>query len=112
MKHIAMLNCLNANKYCTGAACFQAFHNKGAFFKEYEDQEICLDAFMRCNGCGIDPKTDVGMLEKIERLKNIGIQIVHIGKCTKQTNGKECPTITAIAELMKQQGIEIVRGTH
>lgn len=112
MKHIALLSCLNASKVCTGASCFRAFYERTASFKEYENEELYLDAFMKCNGCGINPQTDAGMLEKIERLKKIGIQIVHIGICTKQKDDQECNTITTIVQMIEQLGIQVVRGTH
>lgn len=112
MKHIAMLNCLHANTVCTGASCFQAFYEKRASFHKYENEEIQLDAFMKCNGCDKDPQLDAGMQEKIQRLKKIGTQIVHVGVCTKRKDGKECPTITTIATMLEEQGIQIVRGTH
>ena len=54
---------------------------------------------------------DAGMLEKMDRLKSIGVDVVHLGVCTKN-NGVECDTITRIAQCLSQRGIKVVRGTH
>lgn len=112
MKRIAMLNCLKANTVCTGAACFKAFHEKTKSFAVYGDEELCLMAFMRCNGCGKDPDEDPGMQEKLDRLESIGVEVIHAGVCTKKRDGSECPTITKILRACEQRGIQVVRGTH
>lgn len=118
MKKIAILSCLDSNRVCTGAACLQALHQRSRSFVRYEGKELELVAFMRCNGCGSDPLSDPGMQEKIERLRSIGTDVVHIGICTqKKTPGDEatrteCPTITQIAQQLEQYGITVVRGTH
>ena len=96
MKHIAMLTCLNANAVCTGASCLKAFYDRTGSFAIYQTEALYLDAFMKCNGCGNPPNTDHGMLEKIERLKQLGTQIVHVGICARKKDGTECPTITEI----------------
>ena len=69
MKKIAMLNCLNSNKVCAGAACFTAFNKRIRSFERYQGMDVEVAAFMRCNGCGNDPETDAGILEKVERLQ-------------------------------------------
>lgn len=84
MKHIAMLTCLNANAVCTGASCLKAFYDRTGSFAIYQTEALYLDAFMKCNGCGNPPNTDHGMLEKIERLKQLGTQIVHVGICAQK----------------------------
>ena len=98
MKHIAMLTCLNANAVCTGASCLKAFYDRTGSFAIYQTEALYLDAFMKCNGCGNPPNTDHGMLEKIERLKQLGTQIVHVGICARKKDGTECPTITEIVQ--------------
>ena len=59
-----MLNCLNSNKVCAGAACFTAFNKRIRSFERYQGMDVEVAAFMRCNGCGNDPETDAGILEK------------------------------------------------
>ena len=93
MKHIAMLTCLNANAVCTGASCLKAFYDRTGSFAIYQTEALYLDAFMKCNGCGNPPNTDHGMLEKIERLKQLGTQIVHVGICARKKDGTECSNI-------------------
>lgn len=112
MKKIAMLNCLKANEVCTGAACLKAYYEKQKAFKMYQNEEVILAAFMRCNGCGQDPEQDKGMFEKIERLQKEGVEIVHVGVCTKNREGKECLTITKIIHMIEANNMHIVRGTH
>ncbi|MGI6544976.1 MAG: CGGC domain-containing protein [Fastidiosipilaceae bacterium] len=113
MKKIAMLNCDKANAVCTGASCMAAFLERKASFSVYKNQQAQLVAFMRCNGCDSEPTTDAGIVEKVERLKAIGTQIVHIGVCTvRPDTGRECPTISKIAEMIEERGIAVVRGTH
>lgn len=112
MKKIALLNCLNSNRVCTGASCLHAFNTLAGGFERYLDEEIELVADMKCNGCEAKPDIDAGMIEKIERLKSIGTQVLHIGKCTIEKDGKECSIITETAKILESHGIEIVRGTH
>jgi len=112
MKKIALLNCLNSNRVCTGAACLDAFNNRTVGFERYKDEDIELVADMKCNGCEADPETDAGMIEKLERLKSIGTQVVHIGKCTIMKDGTECSIIYKASKILERQGIEVVRGTH
>ena len=102
MKHIAMLTCLNANAVCTGASCLKAFYDRTGSFAIYQTEALYLDAFMKCNGCGNPPNTDHGMLEKI----------VHVGICARKKDGTECPTITEIVQILEQNGMKIVKGTH
>ena len=112
MKKIAMLNCLNSNKVCAGAACFTAFNKRIRSFERYKGMDVEVAAFMRCNGCGKDPRTDRGMREKLDRLVSIGADAVHLGVCTKKRDGTRCPTITAVVQLLRERGIPCIDGTH
>ncbi|MDO4454063.1 MAG: CGGC domain-containing protein [Eubacteriales bacterium] len=112
MKKIAMLNCLKSNEVCTGAACMKAFYERKKFFARYEGEEVEVSAFFRCNGCGKNPEEDAGMTEKLDRLVQEGITVVHTGVCTKKKDGTECGTITKLVEMIRQRGISVVRGTH
>lgn len=112
MKKIAMLNCLKANEVCTGAGCFTAWNEKKKTFARYQDEEAELVAFLRCNGCGCDPAEDSGMQKKLQRLKDIGTQVVHVGVCTKNREGQRCPTIQKIIDQLEDLGIAWVDGTH
>lgn len=108
---IAMLNCLDANLVCTGEACLNALRERRGAFAAYQNTEVELSAFLRCNGCGRAPEEDAGMLEKLDRLRETGVEVVHLGKCTATEKG-ECPTATRLAELAEERGMRVVRGTH
>ena len=111
---IAILRCLHSNDVCTGAACFDAFNHKKAHFAQYEE-DLELVAFWSCNGCGEAKFSPVGLEEKIARLFNMSIDVLHIGVCTQMRKNNvvvECPTITAIAKRFEGKGIKVVRGTH
>ena len=112
MKKIAMLNCLNSNKVCAGAACFTAFNKRIRSFERYQGMDVEVAAFMRCNGCENDPETEAGILEKVERLQQEGVETVHVGICTKNKEGVRCKTIAKIMEMLEEKGMEVVDGTH
>lgn len=112
MKKIAILTCEKSNDVCTGASCLKAFNHRLKSFRRYENAEIELMAFMKCNGCECDYDTDSGYLEKLERIEQIGVEVVHVGVCTKGKDGSYCSKIDKIINDMKQRGIEIVDGTH
>ncbi len=99
MKKIVMLTCLKANTVCTGAGCLKAFNEKTKTFSRYGSEELELEAFFRCNGCGV---WDEGMEEKLERLISIKPDAVHLGVCTKLKDGTRCPTIERIAKRLEK----------
>ena len=109
MKKIVMLTCLKANTVCTGAGCLKAFNERTKTFSRYGGEELELEAFFRCNGCGV---WDEGMEEKLERLISIKPDAVHLGVCTKLKDGTRCPTIERIAKRLEEDGAHIVDGTH
>ena len=114
MKKIAILRCLHSNDVCTGAACFDAFNHKKAHFAAYQE-ELELVAFWSCNGCDGLEYAPEGLEEKIERIFSCGIDVLHIGVCTRikeQGVVKECPVISEIAQRFESRGIKVVRGTH
>ena len=112
MKKIAMLTFLKANRVCTGAACFQAFHEQTRGFEISRGQQVQVAAFMKCNGCDSDPIKDEGMREKVERLKKEQVEAVHLGACTIRKDGSRCENIARIAEMIREQGIVIMDKTH
>ena len=112
MKKIAILGCMRANEVCTGAACLDAWDRKSRVFAVYDGQEVRLAAFLRCNGCTADPAQDAGMQEKLERLVRIGVSAVHLGVCTKSRDGRRCPVIQTIEQMLAENGIPCVDGTH
>lgn len=106
---IAVLNCLEANEVCAGAACLKAFNERTRHFAAYDDAQLI--AFARCNGCAAG--LDAGFREKLDRMVSEGAQAVHLGVCTvRRSTGQECPVITEAAEYLQARGVPVVRGTH
>jgi predicted metal-binding protein len=112
MKNIAILACLKANRVCAGVACLKAFNERRASFARYQEEPICLSAFLRCSQCGVDPEQDAGMTEKLERIVSCGAQIAHIGVCCRQKDGSCCPHMQKAVDYLAAHGLEIVWGTH
>lgn len=109
---LAIINCLKANTVCTGAACLQAMNERTRSFSEYAGEEIELQAFMRCSGCGKTVANDPGMEEKLERILSLKPDVVHFGKCTKDREGEWCPVIADVKARLEAAGIRTVFGTH
>lgn len=109
MKKIVILACQKANTVCTGAGCLKAFNQKTKSFARYQNEEIELEAFFRCNGCDV---WDDGMQEKLERLIFLQPDAVHMGICTKYKDGTRCPTIKRIVDALSEIGAVPVDGTH
>ena len=103
MKKIAILTCIKSNSVCTGASCLKAMNERTRSFAPYKGEPLQLMAFLHC---------DPGFLEKLERLEQIGVEIVHAGICTRKHDGSECPQITKILSKMEEKGMKVVRGTH
>lgn len=113
MKKIVMLTCLkSANSCCTGAACFQAVHDRTGAFAQYGDEELQVAAFMHCNGCGVMPEEQEGLKEKVERIVSIRPDAVHLGVCTMHKDGTRCPVIQKIYSVFQENGIPVINGTH
>lgn len=112
---IAILTCLNSNDVCTRAGCLQAFFHRKDFFRDY-GEDVELAALMTCNGCKkerpAEPEEDAGILEKIQRLTDENVEVVHVGVCRNMKENVECPRMTRIIKMLEKEGIRIVRGTH
>lgn len=112
MKKIIVVNCLKANRVCTGAACLRAFNERTKTFARYGDEPLELVAFFRCNGCDA-PENDPGMEEKIQRLLSLDADAAHIGVCTKnKADGTRCPVIERVMDRLAAGGVTLVDGTH
>lgn len=115
MKKIAILRCLRSEENCTGAACLQAFNERGSQFARYGEEEIQLVAYMTCNGCRkITLGDSSGLEEKIERILSIKPDVVHVGICckTRTDDNEYCPEALRLVDIFRNHGIEIVWGTH
>lgn len=114
MKNIAILACLNSNKVCAGCACLTAMNERIRAFAPYAGEELKLTAFMRCSSCvrDGDPMEDPGFVEKLERLVQEGIEILHIGICAGKTEAEGCPGMVKMAAAFREKGVQVVWGTH
>ena len=101
-----------ANEVCAGVSCLQAFADRQASFAAYAGQAVMLAAFLRCSHCGTDLEQDSGMQEKLERLVQCGIGVVHIGICARRRDGSICPYMDQAAGWLRDHGISVVWGTH
>ena len=41
-----------------------------------------------------------------------GVETVHVGLCTKNKEGVRCKNVARIMEMLEEEGIEVVDGTH
>ena len=105
--NVAILFCKNVSDHCTGSACFKAYNNSTHSFAEYAEKPT-MCAYTHCGGCGIDRATDAGVIERMERLRDDGVQRVHIGKCV----GNKCTFRDEIVSMVEKYGMEAVLGTH
>lgn len=105
---IAIMHCRRSSNVCTGAACFRAYNACEKSFQQYAGNKPTLAAFFDCGGCGIDRSFDPGMQEKMEALKRIGVEKIHLGICMKET----CPDFSDIAAMLKRYEIPFELGTH
>ena len=114
MKKIAMLTCLAISRNCTASVCFRAWNQKSNSFSVYRGEDVSLEAFLHCNGCGSNPVEDPVMIKKLERLLSIGVEAVHFGVCTKKHDEQRstCPNIQKIMDMLQERGIACVDGSH
>ena len=55
---------------CTGSSCMKAMNCRKGTFARYESEEIELQAFFQCSGCGDDLEHNSGLQEKVEHFEN------------------------------------------
>ena len=115
MNRIGILTCIHSNNVCARVGCLAAFQNRTDFFQDYPE-DTYLAALMTCNGCKnvnpTEPAEDKGILEKIDKLVNEKINIIHVGVCRLSDGKHECPRMTQICEMLEERGIKVIRGTH
>lgn len=114
MKKIVILTCPKSEDVCTGGGCFHAFNHCTQRFAAYGGEELEMEAFMKCSGCGHFPGKDKGLDEKIDYILRIHPDAVHVGICCCH-DGRDrtlCPEVEAICHTFKEQGISIIFGTH
>ena len=116
MKKVAIIRCLKTATSCSGAGCLRAVNEKIGVFAQY-DEPVQVVAFCECNGCG-DCALDnpEGMRKKIERIKTLAPDAVHLSNCTKKKNEAgekvQCRVIAQYAQEWREAGLNVVEGTH
>ena len=105
---IAIMHCRHSSSVCTGAGCFRAYNNCQKNFAQYAGDPPQLAAFFDCGGCGIDRTQDPGMIEKMDALKRIGVEKIHLGICIND----KCPSLADITRMLDRYGIDYEFGTH
>ncbi len=110
-RRIALLTCLKATDVCSGAACFSALNQRKKSFERYSEDSVEILGFFHCNGCEADYGQDAAYLEKMDTMRGLNPDAIHIGKCTL-LKGRECRVITNMAAYFQSHGILVIRGTH
>lgn len=92
---------------CSTMGCFRAYNNKDKHFEQYKDMETDLVSFFRCNICSKESKEKV--IEIAERLKNEGVERIHLGVCAVKC---KADNLSEIKEIFESIDIDVVEGTH
>lgn len=116
MKKVAILRCLRSNDVCTGYACMQAFQHRKGTFERYREEPVELMAYFSCNGCKELKLKEENLQNKLDFLKKLELDAIHVGVCTKHRDKegiwRKCPIIKCMTEELAASGIEIIEGTH
>lgn len=99
--------CEKVNGKCSTMGCFRAYNNKDKHFSQYKDMEVELLSFFTCNICSKDSKEDIVKIS--ERLKNAGVQKIHLGACALKC---KADIMEEIKEIFISIGMDVVEGTH
>ena len=105
---IAILQCLNISAHCTGFGCLKAYNSGDKHFAQYGDDRPALLAFFLCNGCSTDHATDEGWLRKLNRLRDEGVDKIHVGVCVDE----KCAQRETLLSQMTHFGFLVEEGTH
>lgn len=112
---IGILTCIHSNDVCTRAGCLNAFNHRTDYFRDYP-KETELAVLMTCNGCKEErpeePDEDKGILEKLDRIMQENVAVIHVGVCRLLENREECERITKICRMLEERSVRIIRGTH
>ena len=98
---------------CTGSSCMKAMNYRKGTFSRYESEEVELQAFFQCSGCGNDLENNDGLQRKADRILEIAPDAVHVGVCTiEKDTKKRCTVIRDMMKLFREHGIDVLNGTH
>lgn len=105
MINIAILVCGKLTDDCASTGCFNAYYDKKAAFKNY-DEAVRLGTVFHCCGCEKNFRTS--MAYKINQLKKANISIIHLARCMEV----ECNRIESIQKDLLEEGFQVVMGSH
>ncbi|MCF6245731.1 MAG: CGGC domain-containing protein [Desulfobacula sp.] len=112
MIKIGLLTCGNATQdlNCASIGCLKAFNNRGAYFKDYpEDEPIELTGIISCAGCPT-LNAPAKILKRVKSLAGYKIDVLHFSFCLKHG----CPFKNKYEKIIKEAfpELKIVHGSH
>jgi predicted metal-binding protein len=105
MKNIAIVNCLEVSKRCSGNGCIKAFNNKQGAFEKYEEENLVMTSFIQCSGCGEGVVED--LVTQCEELKKSNVKAIHLSSCIRS----KCSYYDEFIERLSED-FEVVGYTH
>lgn len=88
----------------------KAFNNRSGLFEKYGEMPLTLCAFTDCMGCeAVEEAESLHFVERLNQLKKIGVEKIHLGICT---GDKYCKNSEEIFNIAKANGFEVELGTH
>lgn len=106
MKKLAVMTCDKLKNQCSGTNCFEAFGNREKAFDIYKNEDVQFGAFFSCNGCGKDLNESMDYMFGQLHLK--GVKTIHMALCIDV----ECHRYEYIEQVIKDNGFDVVRGSH
>ncbi|MDQ1279573.1 MAG: hypothetical protein QG670_835 [Thermoproteota archaeon] len=105
VKKIGIIRCNARSENCAGFHCLPAVCKKIGPFQEYEAIELV--GFDTCGGCGQGKSEKI--VAKAQRLKDKGVEVIHIGNCIINSR----PFVESyIKDIKEKANTDIVRGAH
>lgn len=105
---IAIMSCRKLIGRCSGKGCHRAYNNSTAAFERYADDKQELASFFYCSGCEDNVIEEKEWKETIGELKRKDVKTIHISRCVKS----KCNDYDKYEEIFKNEGFEIVHGSH
>ena len=117
--------CRNAGQVCAGVGCLHSFFRREGAFAAYGEEPLELVAFFACNGCqGVEDQgpfdqgiftplaSEPGLLEKLDRIQQEQVDVVHLGICCWNRQGEKCPAIMELTQDLQRRNMTVIKGTH
>jgi predicted metal-binding protein len=105
MKKIGIITCHEVSKRCSSSGCFKALHARTGSFIRYAGEEAQIAGFVHCNGCG--DKAVEQVMARAERMRQVGVDVIHLSTCIKSRCDRYPEFLSALAE-----GFDVVGYSH